>query len=433
LARADDTIFALSTAPGRAGIAVIRISGPAAASALTRLGVAALRPRHATRAALVDPVSGDALDHGLVLWFPAPASFTGEEVAELHVHGGRAVVDSVLHALAGIAGLRPAEPGEFARRAFDHGKLDLTQAEALADLIDAETLGQQRQALRQFGGALKALYDEWRARLISSLAHLEAVIDFPDEDLPPDVAATVWRGVRDLRARIDAHLDDGRRGERVREGLSIVILGAPNAGKSSLLNWLARREAAIVAASPGTTRDVIEVHMDLGGFAVTIADTAGLREAADAIENEGVRRARGRAEIADIKLVLFDATRPRDAATEALIDSNSLVIMTKTDLKSGAEGVSVVTGAGMESFLTRLTGMVAARVGGGEAAPITRARHRAALTECRDALSRALDQPAVELAAEDLRLAARALGRITGRIDVEEMLDAVFRDFCIGK
>lgn len=433
MARVDETIFALSTAPGRAGIAVVRLSGPAASAALTAFGVTNAEPRVATRARLIDPVTQELLDDGLVLWFPAPRSFTGEDVAELHVHGGRAVVDSILGALARLKGLRPAEAGEFARRAFDNGKLDLSQIEGLADLVDAETRGQQRQALRQFGGALKALTDGWRERLIKALAHLEAVIDFPDEDLPPEAAHRVWGAVRDLKEHIDAHLNDARRGERIRAGLSIVIVGAPNAGKSSLLNWLARRDAAIVAPTPGTTRDIIDVQLDLGGYAVTVSDTAGLHEPGDSVEAEGIRRAQRRAESADIKLALFDGTRPRDSATSALIDDNTLAVTTKTDICGDASGISVVSGAGMELFLQQLTTMVAARVGGEEAAPITRARHRVALTACRDALDRALQQASVELAAEDLRLAARALGRISGRIDVEELLDAVFRDFCIGK
>ena len=269
------TIFALASAPGRAGIAVIRVSGVGAGEALRRLGCPLPAPRKATRARFVDPVSGDLLDDGLVLWFPAPHSFTGEDVAELHIHGGRAVMEGVLDALSGIAGLRPAEAGEFTRRAFLNDKLDLTQAEALADLVDAETRAQAKQALRQMGGALKELYDDWRHRLVQALAHLEAVIDFPDEDLPPDVADKIWGDVRELETAITRHLDDGARGERVREGLRIAIVGAPNAGKSSLLNALARRDAAIVSEIPGTTRDVIDVHMDLGGYAVTLTDTAG--------------------------------------------------------------------------------------------------------------------------------------------------------------
>jgi len=433
----DETIFALASAPGRAGIAVVRLSGPQAGAALQQLGSAVPEPRMATRARLIDPKTGELLDDGLVLWFPAPRSFTGEDVVELHIHGGRAVIDGVLTALAGIGGLRTAEPGEFTRRAFAHDKLDLTQAEALADLVDAESRAQARLALQQMGGALKELTGHWRHRLVQALAHLEAVIDFPDEDLPPEVADKVWGEVRGLEQAIARHLDDGHRGERVREGLLIAIVGAPNAGKSSLLNALAKRDAAIVSPTPGTTRDVIEVHLDIAGYAVTVADTAGLREAGDAIEDEGIRRALKRAETADIKIALFDGTQPRDTATTALVDENTLTVLSKADLMKGAGedggAVSVKTGFGFAALLDRLGAMVKARFDVVGSAPLTRARHRTALEECRDYLQRAPEADLPELAAEDLRMAARALGRITGRVDVEEILDVVFRDFCLGK
>lgn len=443
----DATIFALASAAGRAGIAVIRLSGDKSAAALRSLGCALPLPRRASRARFIEPRTGEILDDGLLLWFPAPHSFTGEDVAELHVHGGRAVIESLLEALGAMSGLRPAEPGEFTRRAFANDKMDLTQAEALADLVDAETRAQHRQALRQMGGALKELYDDWRYRLIQALAHLEAVIDFPDEDLPPEVAAKVWGEVDDLRAAIANHLDDGRGGERVREGLRVAIIGPPNAGKSSLLNTLARREASIVAPSPGTTRDIIEVHMDLGGYAVTLADTAGLRETSDDIESEGVRRARVRAADADLKIVVFDGAHypTLDAASAAMIDGDTLVVINKSDLLSAAEIaavgaapletqlLSVKTGAGLEKILAALQSKIRRKADTGAAAPLTRARHRRALEECRDALERARAAALPELAAEDLRLAARALGRLTGRVDVEEILDVVFRDFCIGK
>jgi tRNA modification GTPase len=431
------TIFALASGHGRAGIAVIRVSGPQAGAALRRLAGALPPPRTAARASFVEPATSDVLDQGLALWFPAPRSFTGEDVAELHVHGGRAVIDGVLAALAAMPGLRLAEPGEFTRRAFEHGKLDLTQAEALADLVDAETAAQARQALRQLGGALKALTDGWRQRLVKALAHLETVIDFPDEDLPADVAERLWAEVRALAGEIAGHLDDGGRGERIRDGLKVAIIGPPNAGKSSLINMLSGRDAAIVTATPGTTRDVIEVYLDLGGFAVTLADTAGLREAADDIEKEGIRRARLTADTADIKIAVFDGTASRDPATAALVDANTLIVINKGDLlasqPAGDHVISAKTGAGVPAFLEALTEMVKARIGTQGAAPLTRVRHRRALEECRDALGRAAAATLPELAAEDLRLAARALGRITGRVDVEEILDVVFRDFCIGK
>lgn len=438
-----ETIFALASAPGRAGIAVVRVSGPGAGAALRALGCPAPVPRRATRAKLFDG-AGTLIDDGLFLWFPAPASFTGEDIAELHVHGGRAVIGHLLETLSSFDGMRPAEPGEFTRRAFEHGKLDLTQAEALADLVDAETRAQQRQALRQMGGALKELCDDWRHRLVQALAHLEAVIDFPDEDLPANVNARLWDEVADLRREITAHLDDNRRGERTREGVHIAIIGPPNAGKSSLLNALVRRDAAIVSDIPGTTRDVIEVHLDLGGYAATIADTAGLRETNDTIEDEGVRRARKRARDADLKIALFDGARfpLRDAATQALCDARTLAVITKADLlknptpfdaREKLHFISVKTGFGVGEFLAALETWVREESDPGASVPLTRARHRVALEECRDALDRAKAAPLSELAAEDLRLAARALGRLTGRVDVDEILDVVFRDFCIGK
>lgn len=437
------TIFALASAPGRAGIAVVRVSGPGARGAVEALGCPVPAPRRATRARVRDSV-GALIDDGLLLWFPAPHSFTGEDVAELHIHGGRAVIAHLSETLAAMTGVRPAEPGEFTRRAFEHGKFDLTQAEALADLIDAETRAQQRQALRQMGGALKELYDDWRHRLVQALAHLEAVIDFPDEDLPPNVAARLWDEVADLRRDISAHLDDNHRGERTRDGVHVAIIGPPNAGKSSLLNALVRRDAAIVSDIPGTTRDVIEVHLDLGGYAVTIADTAGLRDAGDVIEDEGIRRAHKRAKEADLKIALFDGARypARDAATEALRDARTLAVVNKADLLSapkpfdqntGLHFISVKTNFGVAEFLAALEARVRDESDAGASAPLTRARHRVALEECRESLDRAKAAPLPELAAEDLRLAARALGRLTGRVDVDEILDVVFRDFCIGK
>lgn len=442
----SDTIVAPATAPGRAGVAVIRLSGPAAGPALEALtGRPRPLPRKAVRACFRDPEEGLPLDDGLVLWFPAPASFTGEDVAEIQCHGGRAVVESLLDALCRQPGVRPAEPGEFTRRAFDNGKMDLTQAEALGDLINAETAAQQRQALRQMDGALARLYDGWREALIHALAHLEAYIDFPDEDLPPDVARAVEGEIATLRDQIAAHLDDGHRGERLRDGLHIAIVGPPNAGKSSLVNALARREAAIVSATAGTTRDVVEVHLDLGGYPAVLADTAGLREATEEIEAEGIRRALARAEQADLRIAVLDGTTwpSVDAQTLALIDDATLVVLNKADLGPAPETeevkgqpvmpLSVKTGAGMETLLFALQHEVRERLETRGAPALTRKRHRRALEECCEALDRALAMPELDLRAEDLRLAARALGRITGRVEVDDLLDVIFRDFCIGK
>ena len=428
------------------------MSGPAAGEALRCLtGAVAVVPRQATRVRIAAPATGEPIDQGLVLWFPAPASFTGEDVTEFHVHGGPAVVARLLDALGEVADLRPAAAGEFTRRAFDNGKLDLTQVEGLADLINAETEGQRRQALRQMEGDLGRLYEEWRERLIGALAHFEAAIDFPDENLPVGISDTALHNISCLRSQISLHLDDDRRGERLRDGLYIAIVGPPNVGKSSLLNLLARRDAAIVSATAGTTRDVIEVHLDIAGYPVIVADTAGLRDNADAIEGEGVRRALACAATADLRLVVFDAACwPRlDDATLRLVDANCIAVVNKIDLRPLERGstiagqpalaVSVTEGTGMATLLTALENAVSQLIGAVAAAPaLTRARHREALASCARALGRALDaartpdSPA-ELIAEDVRLAARALGRITGRVDVEDVLDVVFEDFCIGK
>ncbi len=444
---AHETIFAQSSGAGRAGIAVVRISGPAAGAALTALGCTLPPARRATRARLADPTTGETLDDALILWFPAPASFTGEDVAELHLHGGRAVIDGVLDVLSRLADTRPAEPGEFTRRAFENGKLDLTAAEGLADLIEAETEAQRRQALRQSEGALAVLYDSWRTRLTRSLAHFEAAIDFADEDLPNSMEQAALRTVSAVMDEITRHLGDGGRGERLREGFSVAIIGAPNVGKSSLLNALSRRQAAIVAATAGTTRDIVEVHLNLGGLPVAIADTAGLRKidpaAGDPVEAEGVDRALKRAQSADLRIVVFEPGKTENAESLAQIDENTIVVVNKMDKASGeapgkiggveALAISALTSAGMPALLERLTQEVSGRLAVSAAPALTRSRHRLALEECREALDRAGAGANAELVAEDLRLGVRALGRITGRVDVEDLLDVIFRDFCIGK
>ena len=399
----------------------------------------------ATLRRLREPETGEPIDQGLTLWFPAPASATGEDVAEFHVHGGAAVIAALADALAALPGLRPAEPGEFTRRAFEAGRLDLTEAEGIADLVAAETEAQRRQALAQMEGGLHRLYDGWRERLLALRANVEAAIDFSDQELGDDPLAAAAPGLAALAAEIAAHLDDCRRGERLREGFCIAIVGAPNAGKSSLINRLAGRNAAIVSARAGTTRDVVEVRMDLAGWPVTLADTAGLRESRDEIESEGVRRALARAASADLSLVVFDGAHWPEAASQslAMLGSDALAVLNKTDLfpdpppaaigDNPALGVSCLTGTGIEALLETLAAEIAQRYQPGGAPALTRARHRQAVVECRDALARAMAGPADERLAEELRLAAHALGRITGRVDVEAVLDLVFRDFCIGK
>jgi tRNA modification GTPase len=378
----------------------------------------------------------------MVVLFRGPASYTGEDMVELHLHGGRAVMSAVVDALVSL-GLRPALAGEFTKRAFENRKLDLTAAEGIADLVNAETELQRRQALRQMDGALGRIYESWRDRLVRMLARLEAYIDFPEEDLPLELSDEVRRTAAELADEIAAHLADDRRGERLREGVSVAILGAPNSGKSSLLNYLAGREAAIVSARAGTTRDVVELRLDLGGYAVDLADTAGLRQAADEIEAEGVRRALQRAEQADINILLFDAaTLPQiDADTQQLVDARSLLVLSRADLATQkAEGplatalqVSVKTSQGLKELLGELTDRVGGLAGLTEWPSLTRARHRQALESAATALRGTLAAEPLELMAEDLRLAARSIGSITGRVDIENILDVIFRDFCIGK
>jgi len=443
------TIYALATAPGVAGIAVIRVSGPDAGKALEAMTGEQVAPRFARRVKITDPITSETIDDGLVLWFPGPASFTGENVCELHVHGGHAVVQGVLEGLGGVSGLRLAEAGEFTRRAFENGKMDLTAAEGLADLVAAETAAQRKQALRQLDGELGRIYEAWRERLLAALAHREANIDFSDEDLPNGIDSAADAELAGIEQEIGRHLADNRRGERLRSGLLIAIIGPPNAGKSSLLNQLARRDAAIVSEVAGTTRDVIEVHLDLGGFPVIVADTAGLREGGEAIEAEGVRRAHAKAENADLRLAVFDGAiwPDTDPMTAALVDNDTVVAVNKADLGGLAApldvggqkalAISAQTGDGIDDLLDAIDGRVRGMINVSATPALTRLRHRDALEECHAALGRFLGaterDKTPELAAEDLRLAARALGRITGRVDVDDVLDVIFRDFCIGK
>jgi tRNA modification GTPase len=395
-------------------------------------------PRRASRCRLVEPATRQPIDEALVLWFPAPRSFTGEDVAEFHLHGSRAVLAAVMQTLRRL-GLRLAEPGEFTRRAFLSGKLDLLQAEAVADLVAAETEAQRRQALRQLDGELGNVYRGWSERLTRLLAYLEAAIDFPDEDLPPEIEARILDDTDALAAEIERHLADGHRGERLRDGISVAIVGPPNAGKSSLLNRIARRNAAIISPIAGTTRDVIEVAIDLRGYPVALADTAGLHDGGDEIEQEGKRRALARAQEAEIRLFVFDACHPEDAdGASAWPGPNTILVVNKIDLVPHPDlpravyPISALTGAGIDQLLTALGERVAQNYSI-EAPVLSRARHRQSLEEVVSSLRRSLVAPLAELCAEDLRLAWRSLGRITGAVDVEDLLDVIFRDFCIGK
>ncbi len=438
------TIFALSSAPGRAGIAVVRVSGPAAGDLIDALAPPRPKKRFAALRRIRDPQTGETIDEGLVLWFAGPRTETGEDMAEFHLHGGTAIVKAMLAVLGRQPGCRLAEPGEFARRAFLNGKLDLAQIEGLADLVDAETDAQRRQALGQMGGALSELYEGWRADLIRASALVEAAIDFSDEgDVARDAFDVARNIVADLQAAIAAHLDDGNRGEILRDGFRVVLAGPPNAGKSSLLNALARREAAIVSEEAGTTRDVIEVHLDLDGLPVIVTDTAGIREPQGAIEREGIRRTLERAGAADLVLWLSDSSDPAAVPppeVSARGDKFFVPVATKIDLPGAnlsreTSAVSAKTGDGLSELTRRLAGIARDRLGDLSTPAITRERYRRHLQTCANALSQFIAAPAaeLELRAEDLRIAAQALGRITGRVDVEDVLGEIFARFCVGK
>ncbi|XP_004595864.2 tRNA modification GTPase GTPBP3, mitochondrial [Ochotona princeps] len=472
---AGTTIFALSSGQGRCGVAVIRASGPASGHALRSLTAARDLPpaRRASLRLLSDPSSGEPLDRALVLWFPGPHSFTGEDCVEFHVHGGPAVVSGVLQALGSVPGLRPAEAGEFTRRAFAHGKLDLTEVEGLADLIHAETEAQRRQALRQLDGELGQLCHSWAETLTKALAHVEAYIDFGEDDnLEEDVLDQAHKDVRALEAALDAHLRDARRGQRLRSGAHVVVTGPPNAGKSSLVNLLSRKPVSIVSPEPGTTRDVLETPVDLAGFPALLSDTAGLRDGVGPVEQEGVRRARERLQQADLVLAVLDVSDLGSSASRHFLASvvgprcslspgghqqRLLLVLNKADLLPGAGQdpeprlpgagqdpephlpphllLSCLTGAGLDDLLEALRTELAALCGDPAAGPplLTRARHLHHLRACRDALAHFRPARDLALAAEALRVARGHLTRLTGGGGTDELLELIFRDFCVGK
>lgn len=430
------TIYALSSGGLPSGVAVVRISGPATVVALEQMVGGLPLPRQAALRTIRNR-NGDVIDSGLILFFPGPASFTGEDCAELQVHGGRAVVQSLLQCLGEIPGLRLAVEGEFSRRAFESGKLDLVEIEGLADLIAAETEMQRRLAIEHSSGHLSELYDSWAERLTRSRALIEAELDFADEDdVPGSVSDQVWAEVKRLQHEISAHLANAGAGEIIRDGFKVVIAGPPNAGKSSLMNALAQRDVAIVTSIAGTTRDVLHVDLDIGGFLVKLYDTAGLRETDELVEREGIRRAENLVAQADLVLYLHDqsasATESRGSA-----DSSHVHIGTKSDLMSGQDGfdltISVKTGAGLDALKSLIADRIGQIVRSDSLALPSRLRHKDSLAECLKAIDTALAAGELDLRAEELRVAANALGRITGRVDVENLLDVIFSEFCIGK
>ncbi len=443
----SDTIFAWATAPGRAGVAVLRISGEAAAAAYRRLsGKNTLpAPRMAQLATIRHPSTGDMLDKALCLWFPAPHSFTGEDVIEIHTHGSHYLMHALPAALSTLANTRWAEPGEFSRRAFANHKMDLLAAEGLADVIDAETAQQHSQALRQLHGDMGAQYEQFRTDIITILALLEAYLDFPDEDIPDHVLADVSARIDALSDAIESSTQDEAIGEKIRDGLSIVIMGPPNAGKSTLMNKLAKRDVAIVSEQAGTTRDALEVQLDIAGYAATLIDTAGLRDNTEAIEAEGIRRARVKADAADICLIMVDANTPPTHWDEYIhyTQKPHILIFNKMDTVSSAPpcpsdfrtlNLSLKSDANLGSLLAMVRDDVTDIMTRSERPIITRARHRESLQHALNHLRNA--QPHIrdlELAAEDLRRAALEIAKITGRIDVDDILDVIFSSFCIGK
>lgn len=449
---ARDTIFALSSGRPPAAIAVVRISGPRARTALEQLAGRVPEARRASLARLRLPLTKEPLDDALVLWLPAPKTETGEDTVELHLHGGRAVIAGVLEALGRLEGFRPAEAGEFTRRAFENGQLDLTGVEGLADLIYAETAAQRRQAYRQLSGLLGRRAESWRQQVVEALALAEAAIDFADEGDVPETLGEQARGLAQALAdEIKEALQSSRRSERLREGLVVAISGAPNVGKSSLLNRIARRDVAIVSPYAGTTRDVIEVHLDLDGYPVTVLDTAGIRESGDPVEIEGVRRAQERAAAADLVLWVTEAGQGDGKTPLSLTGTETWRVVNKIDMldsaaersasgRFGAESkefwLSAVTGEGLDGLLAALARYAESVLAGAEVALVSRERHRLLLEEAWQALQRAAaeeGQAREDILAEELRLSARALGWLTGRVDVEDVLDVIFRDFCIGK
>ena len=446
----DQTIFALSSGRPPSAIAIVRLSGPQASAALSNLAGKMPKPRSAMRVWLRD-LSGQPIDDAVVLWFPGPGSATGEDVAEFHVHGGRAILAALFAVLSTFENVRPAEPGEFTRRAFENGKLDLTAAEALDDLIHAETDRQRRQALRQLKGLLGEKAVDWRARIIDASALIEAGIDFSDEgDVPVELIAPALAKITSLLGEIQETLAAQGRSERLREGLVVAISGPPNVGKSTLINLLARREVAIVSPHAGTTRDIIEVQLDLDGYPVTVIDTAGIRETDDPVEQEGVRRARMRAADADLVLWMTDARQAQHGIDARVSAKNAPVWLVRNKIDLGEDygagsfpataggivfGISASRGDGVGDLIAALVDFAKDYLGSGEGGLIGRERQRKLLEQTASSLERSIAvlEQGEELAAEELRAASNSLGRLVGRVNVEDILDAIFRDFCIGK
>ncbi len=431
------TIFAPITSSIRAGISVIRISGSQTTNCLKKLGFKGeAQHQKISFQKIRDPQTAEIIDEVLVSFFKSPKSFTGEDVAEISIHASPFIAKKIFEILSNLEDVRFAEAGEFSKRAFLNGKLDLVQAEAIPDLIAAETAAQHKQALRQLEGKLGEIYEDWRFRLIENSAMLEAAIDFPDEDLPKNITDRVEAEVKKLATEITSHLNDKKIGQKIKDGLSLAIIGAPNVGKSSLINFLAQSEVAIVSEIAGTTRDVVEVHLSIAGVAVKISDTAGLRETEDKIEAEGIRRALKKASEADLKIFLVDAGNP--ILRSDLIDENTILVENKIDLltkskNSNSIQISLTNNTNTSALLKKLEEKILELIPSQSSPLITQERYRIALQNAVSNLENFNLQKNIELAAEDLRMTAREIGKITGKVDIENILDVIFSRFCIGK
>jgi tRNA modification GTPase len=444
----QNTIFARASGVGKSGVAVFRISGPASLMVAQKfLKSTDLIHRYASFAKIYHPISRDFIDDAILLYFQAPNSFTGEDVVEFHLHGSIAVGNIFTEAILSCSEVRMAEAGEFAKRAFLNGKMDLTSAEGLADLIDAETILQHKQASRQMNGELNKLYSSWRERLLKILALLEAYIDFPDEDIPTSIINEIAENTTYLKKHLSEHLNDNMRGERLRNGIYLSIFGAPNAGKSSLVNFLARRDVAIVSEIAGTTRDIVEVHLDIGGFPIILADTAGIRFSDDQIEKQGIDKAKKNTQNADIKILVIDITdkTPLDQEIFRMIDENTIILLNKIDLavdrdydiklppNAGLINISIKSEIGLDNLLTAIENIASKIAMPSETPAITRLRYRSNITKSLESLQSFEDSDDIILKAEDIRLAARYLSILTGKIDVEAIIGEIFANFCIGK
>ena len=442
------TIYALSSGPGISGIAVIRVSGKNTAEVVKKLtGDKLPRPRMATLTKFNKNGGKELIDEGVIIWFPAPNSYTGEDLAEFHVHGSRAVVNAMHFSISKVKNCRLAEPGEFTKRAFQNGKINLLKAESIADLISSETEIQRNQALKIMGGKSSDKFNSWREKLLKILSHIEAKIDFPDEDLPKNIMSKIQNTSNGVLTEIKKTLDDQKVGERIREGFKIAIVGPPNSGKSSLLNYLSKRDAAIVSEIAGTTRDVIETHLNLDGYPVIISDTAGIRNSKNEIEKKGIKIALNRAEDADLKLVIIS---PKNAdftnVLKSLLNKNAILVVNKSDLIKGKLNakfkkydhvlISIKMNLNLSKLILRIKSKLKNKFTTTEDVLITRERHRQNLINCVQHLEKFQKKKSTQdfdKAAEDLRLATRHLGMIVGKVDVEELLGSIFNDFCIGK